>query len=174
MLSLCVAMDKRRLIGCNNALPWHLPADLKHFRAITMGKPIIMGRKTYESIGRPLPGRLNIVLSRDTKLNLAGCQVLHDFDELLAFTQNYDESVVIGGRSIYKHLLSMVQKLYVTWVDGEFEGDCYFPDYQPNEWQEIKRQDFPADIHNPYPYSFTVLTRHETKLTLTTTKFLKY
>lgn len=160
MLSLCVAMDKSRLIGCNNALPWHLPADLKHFRAITMGKPIIMGRKTYESIGHPLPGRLNIVLSRDTKLSLAGCQVWHDFDELQI--QAYEESVVIGGSSVYKRLLPMVQRLYVTWVYGEFEGDCYFPDYQPEKWQEIERQDFPADTHNPYPYSFTVLTRYET------------
>ena len=156
MLSLCVAMDKRGLIGCNNALPWHLPADLKHFRAITMGKPIIMGRKTYESIGRPLPGRLNIVLSRDTKLSLAGCQVLHDFDELLAFTQNYEECVVIGGSSIYKRLLPMVERLYVTWVDGEFEGDCYFPDFQPEKWQEIERQEFSPDKDNLYPYSFTV------------------
>ncbi len=156
MLSLCVAMDKRRLIGCNNALPWHLPADLKHFRAITMGKPIIMGRKTYESIGRPLPGRLNIVLSRDTKLSLAGCQVWHDFDQLFAFTQAYEECVVIGGSSIYKRLLPMVQRLYVTWVDGEFEGDSYFPDCQLEKWQEIERQDFPADQENLYPYSFTV------------------
>jgi dihydrofolate reductase len=162
MFSLCVAMDKRNLIGCNNALPWHLPADLKHFRAITMGKPIIMGRKTYESIGHPLSGRLNIVLSKDPKLSLVGCQVLHNLDELLTFTQDYKESVVIGGRSIYKLLLPMVQRLYVTWVDGEFEGDCYFPNYQPHKWQEIEKQDFPANTLNPYPYSFTVLTRYET------------
>ncbi len=161
MLSLCVAMDKRRLIGCNNALPWHLPADLKHFRAITMGKPIIMGRKTYESIGHPLPGRLNIVLSRNPKLSLAGCQILHDVDEVLAFTQDYEESVVIGGRSVYKRLLPMVQRLYVTWVHGEFEGDCYFPDYQTEEWQEIEKQDFLADKQNLYSYSFTILTRYD-------------
>jgi dihydrofolate reductase len=153
-------MAKRRLIGYNNALPWYLPADLKHFRAITMGKPIIMGRKTYESIGRPLPGRLNIVLSRNAKLSLPGCQVLHDFDELLAFTQAYEESVVIGGSSVYKLLLPMVQRLYVTWVDGEFQGDSYFPDYQAEKWQEIERQDFPADNLNLYPYSFRVLNRY--------------
>jgi len=89
MLSLCVAMDKNKLIGHNNALPWHLPADLKHFRTITMGKPIIMGRKTYESINRPLPGRKNIVLSRDPNLTIAGCQVLHRIEDLLTLNQRY-------------------------------------------------------------------------------------
>jgi len=159
MLSLCVAMDKNRLIGCENALPWHLPADLKHFRAVTMGKPIIMGRKTYESIGCPLPGRLNVILSRNPLLTLAGCQVLHRLDEVLAFSQQYEESVVIGGASIYDKLLPEVQRMYVTWVDGEFRGDTYFPQFEPEQWQEMERHVFPADAKNAYSYCFSLLER---------------
>jgi len=159
MLSLCVAMDKNQLIGKNNTLPWHLPADLKHFRAITMGKPIIMGRKTYDSIGRPLPGRLNVVLTGNQELMLAGCQVLHHLEDVLAFSKQYEESVVIGGATVYAMLLPMVQRMYVTWVDAQCDGDTYFPDYVPKQWQEIERQDFSADANNAYPYSFTVLER---------------
>jgi dihydrofolate reductase len=159
MLSLCVAMDKNQLIGKNNTLPWHLPADLKHFRAITMGKPIIMGRKTFDSIGRPLPGRLNVVLTGNQELMLAGCQVLHHLEEVLAFSKQYEESVVIGGATVYAMLLPMVQRMYVTWVDAQCEGDTYFPDYAPKQWQEIERHDFSADANNGYPYSFTVLER---------------
>jgi dihydrofolate reductase len=160
MLSLCVAMDKNKLIGCNNALPWHLPADLKHFRAVTMGKPIIMGHKTYESIGSPLQGRKNIILSRDQGLSIMGCQVLHHLQDLLAFSQQYEECVVIGGATIYEMLLPKVQRMYITWVHAELVGETYFPDYAPEQWQEIERQDFPADAKNAYPYSFTVLERH--------------
>jgi dihydrofolate reductase len=161
MLSLCVAMDKNKLIGCNNALPWHLPADLKHFRAITMGKPIIMGRKTYDSIGHPLPGRKNIVLSRNPSLTIEGCQVLHSVKEILALSKDYKESVVIGGATLYKMLLPKVQRMYVTWVLAEFVGDTYFPDYYPNKWQEIERLDYPADDKNIYPYRFTVLKQRK-------------
>jgi len=111
-------MDRNKLIGHNNALPWHLPADLKHFRAITMGKPIIMGRKTYESIGRPLPGRKNIVLSRNPNLTIVGCQVLQRIEELLILEKQYRESVLIGGATLYKQLLPKVQRMYVTWLSG--------------------------------------------------------
>ncbi|MEN8220714.1 MAG: dihydrofolate reductase [Pseudomonadota bacterium] len=157
MLSLCVAMDKNRLIGNDNALPWHLPADLKHFRAVTMGKPIIMGRKTYVSIGRPLPGRLNVVLSRH--LSFAGCKVFRRLEDVLAFSKDYEECVVIGGAKIYELLLGEVQRMYVTWVHGAFVGDTYFPDYEPEQWQVVDRLDCEADAKNAYPYSFTVLER---------------
>jgi dihydrofolate reductase len=159
MLSLCVAMDNNRLIGCNNGLPWHLPADLKHFRTVTMGKPIIMGRKTYESIGRPLPGRLNVILSRTPLLIQKGGEVLHSLSEILAFCQQYEECVVIGGASVYEQLLPQVERMYVTWVDGEFKGDTYFPQFELKQWEEIQRKVFPADAKNPYPYTFTVLER---------------
>ncbi|KHD08829.1 hypothetical protein PN36_23250 [Candidatus Thiomargarita nelsonii] len=155
MLSLCVAMDKNRLIGNNNALPWHLPADLKHFRAVTMGKPIIMGHNTYVSIGRPLPGRLNVVLSRDRNLSIAGCEVLHSLEDVLA----QGECVVIGGASVYKMLLEKVERMYLTQIHATFVGDTYFPDYEPEQWQELERLDYQADAKNAYPYSFIMLER---------------
>jgi len=155
MLSLCVAMDKNRLIGNNNALPWHLPADLKHFRAVTMGKPIIMGHNTYVSIGRPLPGRLNVVLSRDRNLSIAGCEVLHSLEDVLA----QGECVVIGGASVYEMLLEKVERMYLTQIHATFVGDTYFPDYEPEQWQEVERLDYQADAKNAYPYSFIMLER---------------
>lgn len=159
MLSLCVAMDKNRLIGCHNALPWHLPADLKHFRIVTMGKPIIMGRKTYESIGRPLPGRLNVVVSRNFSLTLTGCEVLHNIEEVLTLSSQYEESIVIGGAILYEKLLPYVQRMYVTWVHAELVGDTYFPNYQAEQWQEVDKQDYSVDAQNAYPYSFVILER---------------
>lgn len=159
MLSLCVAMDKNRLIGNNNALPWYLPADLKHFRAVTMGKPIIMGRKTYESIGRPLPGRKNIILSHNPTLAIAGCIVLHNLEDVLAFSKHDEESIVIGGATLYQKFLPNIQRMYVTWVHAQLVGDTYFPNYAPEQWQEINRQDHPADAKNAYPYSFTIQER---------------
>jgi len=159
MLSLCVAMTSNRLIGQNNHLPWHLPADLKHFRAITMGKPIIMGRKTYDSIGHPLPGRLNVVLTYQHNLTLTNCHILHHLDEVLAFEKQYEESMVIGGATIYQMLLPYIQRMYITWVHAELEGDTYFPDYYPEQWQEIERQSYSTDIKHAYSYSFVVLER---------------
>ncbi len=159
MLSLCVAMDQNRLIGSNNALPWHLPADLKRFRLLTMGKPIIMGRKTYESIGRPLPGRLNIILTHNSLLTIAGCHMLHQLNDVLTLSKQYKESILIGGATLYQALLPKVQRMYITLVHAQCVGDTYFPDYSPDQWQLIDRQDFPADTHHAYPYSFTVLER---------------
>ncbi len=155
MLTLCVAMDETGLIGNNNALPWHLPADLKHFRAITMGKPIIMGRKTYESIGHPLAGRLNIVVSRNPNLLISGCQVLHSLDEILS----YEEAVVIGGVAIYKMLLPHVEQMYITRIHAKFVGDTYFPKYISDQWRATERQDYSADEKNKYSYSFIKLER---------------
>lgn len=159
MLSLCVAMDQNRLIGCGNTLPWYLPADLKHFRALTMGKPVIMGRKTYESIGHPLPGRYNIILTHNPYLTFPGCQVLHQLDEVLALSQQYPESIVIGGAAIYETFLPKIQRMYITWVHTHSKGDTYFPDYPVEQWQLIEKKDYPANSHNAHPYSFTVLTR---------------
>jgi dihydrofolate reductase len=150
-------MDKNKLIGNNNALPWHLPADFKHFRAVTMGKPIIMGRKTHESIGCPLPGRLNVVLSRHRNLSIAGCKVLHCIEDVLALSEDYEECVVIGGAKLYELLLGDVQRMYVTWVHAAFVGDVYFPDYECDQWHEIERQNYQADALNPYRYSFVQL-----------------
>lgn len=159
MLSLCVALDENALIGNNNALPWHLPADLKHFRNITMGKPIIMGRKTYESIGHALPGRLNIVLTNNINFNLDNCTVMHTIKEILSFSKKYNESVVIGGAKLYESFLPQVQRMYITRIHAEFIGDTYFPNYDSTEWREIQKQTYLADKKNSYNYSFSILER---------------
>ncbi|MDM8565430.1 dihydrofolate reductase [Candidatus Halobeggiatoa sp. HSG11] len=159
MLTICVAMDENGLIGKNNTLPWHLPADLKHFRAITMGKPIVMGHRTYKSIGHPLNGRTNIVISRNQNLTIAGCQVLNSLDAVLKLSQSYTETVVIGGMTIYKILLPYVQKMYITKIHAKFDGDTYFPDYKPEQWQEVERQDL---VDEKYSYSFITLRKNPT------------
>jgi len=158
LLSLIVAVDQQGTIGYNNQLPWHLPADLKRFRTVTMGKVVVMGRKTSESIGKPLSGRVNVVLSRANKV-MAGCQLVHSIDEILTLRQRYLESVVIGGASVYQQLLPYIQRMYMTHIQAIFVGDTLFPDYQPHQWQEIERQDCLADEKNPYAYRFTTLTR---------------
>ena len=159
MLTLCVAMDENGLIGSNNSLPWHLPADLKHFRTITMGKPIIMGRKTHESIGHPLKGRLNIIVSNNHNLTINNCQIFNDLETVLNFSNNYNEAIVIGGMAIYTMLLPYVQRMYITRIHAKFTGDTYFPEYITKQWQEIERQDYQSDEKNIYSYSFTTLER---------------
>lgn len=140
LLSLIVAMDRNRLIGRENQLPWHLSADLKHFKAVTMGKPIIMGRKTYESIGKPLPGRRNLVISRDANYNAAGCEVFITVDAALAALGDVEEAVVIGGMGIYQLAMPQVQKMYLTVIDAEFEGDAWFPEYDAGEWEVVAEE----------------------------------
>ena len=157
-LSLIVAMNAARVIGYENHLPWRLPADLKHFRQVTMGKAVIMGRKTYESIGKPLEGRVNIVLSRHVS-KIAGCEVVPDLAHALALCAGQEESFIIGGSSIYSLSFSQVQRLYITWVDGEFQGDSYFPEFPLAEWQEVRSEAFAADERNPHAHRFTVWER---------------
>jgi dihydrofolate reductase len=152
-------MDNNRVIGYQNRLPWHLPADLKHFRTITMGKPIIMGHKTYNSIGHPLPGRLNVILTHNSALTIAGCHILHSLAEVLTFAKSYEEIVIIGGAQTYQLLLPYVQRMYITQIHTTVKGDTHFPNYSPFQWQEIARQDFHADSQNIYPYSFTTVER---------------
>lgn len=159
IISLIAAMDRRRLIGVENRLPWHLPADLRHFKQVTMGKPILMGRKTFGSLGRPLPGRHNIIVTREPGFVADGCTVVRSVDEALAAGSRHPEVMVIGGASFYAQLLPRTQRMYFTLVDGEFEGDTFFPRYDPTQWREIERRDFDADEENPYPYSFVVLAR---------------
>jgi dihydrofolate reductase len=158
-LSLIAAMDRKHLIGRDNAMPWHLPADLAHFKATTLGKPILMGRKTFESLGRPLPGRLNIVLSRDNRYDAAGITVVHDLDEAFTAAGDVPELMVIGGASLYETLLARIERMYLTFIDAEFDGDAWFPAWDANEWRESRREPHPADAKNPYPYSFVQLDR---------------
>jgi dihydrofolate reductase len=160
LISLIAAMNDNRVIGVENRLPWHLPADLKYFKTVTMGKPVLMGRKTYESIGRPLPGRTNIIVTRDKDFSAAGCTVVHSIEEALDTTAEYDEVMVIGGASFYRQMLPLAHRLYITLVhDNRIEGDAHFPDIDPAQWTMVQRDDHDADEHNPLPYSFVVYKR---------------
>jgi dihydrofolate reductase len=159
VLALVVAMDRQGVIGKGGTLPWRLPADLKHFRAITWGKPLVMGRKTHESIGRPLPGRKNIVVSRDPGYSSPGCSVVHSIEQALAHTQSAAEVMIIGGAALYAETLPRAQRIYLTEVHAEFDGDVHFPAYDRTAWRERERVDRPADAVNLYPYSFVLLER---------------
>lgn len=161
MIAAVVAMDRNNVIGNKNDLPWYLPADLKHFKEITDGHTVLMGRKTWESIftrlGRPLPNRRNIVLTRDDSFSAEGVESVHDLE---AFFANVEEDIyVIGGAEVYKLALPFLHRLYVTQVDVEVGGDARFPDYSEHDWQELSREDHKADENNQYDYSFLVLDR---------------
>ena len=158
-MSLVSAVADNRVIGKRNALPWYLPADLKHFKDITMGKPIIMGRTTYESIGRPLAGRLNVVLTSKEGFPALGCVVVHSVSDALKAVGEAPETMVIGGGAIYTEFLPLAQKIYLTEIHQQIPGDVYFPEFNRAEWEEVSRQDFGPDDKNPYAYSFVTLER---------------
>jgi len=159
-LSLIWAMDRNRLIGRNNALPWKLPADMVWFKKNTMGKPILMGRKTYESIGRPLPGRTNLILTRQPDLNIKGCVVVHSLAEAQTAVGDADEIMVMGGAEIYSLLFDQADCLYVTEIDASFEGDAWFPSFDRDNWQEISCQRCSPDDKNLYAHKFMILQRN--------------
>ncbi|MCH8004017.1 MAG: type 3 dihydrofolate reductase [Nanoarchaeota archaeon] len=159
IISLIAAMGKNRVIGKDNSLPWNLPADMKYFRDNTKGKPVIMGRKTYESIGKPLPNRTNIIITRDQNYKAEGCIIVHSADEALKAVGNVEEIMVIGGSQIYKEFLPKANKMYLTFIDAEFDGDTYFPEYKIEEWKEISYEEHERDAENPYDYRFVVLER---------------
>lgn len=159
MISAIVAMDANRVIGKNNQLPWHLPADLKHFKAITMGKPIVMGRKTYESIGRPLPGRLNVIVTRDRHLQAPDCLIVHSLKEAIDRLADHEEIVIIGGAELFQHALAFIKRLYLTEIHHPFEGDTVFPELNLKEWHTISREEHAPDEKNLYAYSFSVLEK---------------
>lgn len=164
-LAMMWAMSRNRTIGRKNGLPWHLPEDLKYFKRVTMGKPIIMGRKTWESIGRPLPGRCNIVITRDRAYRAEGIKVVGSLEEAISLAESValidgaEEAVVIGGAQIYALALPLAQRLYMTQVHAEVEGDAFFPQFDLTQWDELGRDDFSASGPNPYDYSFVVLDR---------------
>lgn len=158
-ISAIVAMSENRVIGNDKQLPWHLPADLAHFKEITMGKPIIMGRHTHESIGRPLPGRCNVVITRDPEFRAPGCVVVYSLSSALEAVAYSDEVFVIGGASLYEHMLPRVQRIYLTIIHKQFKGDTYFPEFDMSEWNEVKREDCQPDENNPYAYSFLTLEK---------------
>lgn len=158
-ISLIVAMASNRVIGINGQMPWHLSADLKKFRQITTGHPILMGRKTYESIGRPLPGRRNIIISRNPDYKIAGCEVFSDIDAAIACCSESEELFVIGGAGFYESMLPKANFLYLTEINKAFSGDTYFPEINTQEWQEIERIDINNDDSVDFSYSFLKLQR---------------
>lgn len=158
-VSLVVAMAENNVIGKDGDLPWHIPADLKHFKAVTMGKPIVMGRRTYESIGRPLPGRLNIVVTRDPSRQWDGVEAVQSLSDALdrAAADGADEIMIIGGGDLYRAALPTAQRIYLTRVHEAVEGDTVFPDLDPAEWRGHSRER-KDDIHR-VPVTFEILDR---------------
>lgn len=158
MLSIIVAKAKNNIIGKENKLIWHLPADLKHFKELTTGHTIIMGRKTFESLGRILPNRKHIVFSQnpDFKVNDDNVQVVHSMLEIQEYIENDEENFVIGGAMIYNLLMPYVTKMYVTEIDEEFEGDAFFPRINKEVWEETAREKGPKDEKNNLDYDFVV------------------
>ena len=161
IVSLIWAMSKNRVIGIDNRLPWKLPADMKWFRRHTLGKPVVMGRKTFESFGgKPLPDRTNIIVTTDKTYKAEQAIVTHSIDEALKACGDADEVMIIGGMSLYKQTLPSADRLYMTVVDAEFEGDAWFPEIDPNRWIEVNRHSHEADDKNAYRCTFTVLERN--------------
>lgn len=159
MLSLIAAMATDRIIGNENQMPWHLPADFAWFKQQTLGKPIIMGRKTFESIGRPLPGRKNIVISRQVQPAQDNVFWVTSIDAAIACAAEAEEIMVIGGGNLYQQLLPQAKKLYLTHVDAEIEGDTQFPEYDPDQWESVFSEFRDADEANLYGLCFEILER---------------
>lgn len=153
-ISLVVAKSKNHVIGKNNQLPWHLPADLQHFKKITMGKPILMGRKTAESIGKPLPGRRNIVITRNKRHKMQGFEIYHSIETALQALETETEIMIIGGANLYAQLLSRADDIYLTIIDAEFEGDTFFPAVDFSQWKLISDEKYLPDEKNKYGYCF--------------------
>tara|TARA_A200000113_G_scaffold204303_1_gene199893 strand:- start:1123 stop:1635 length:513 start_codon:yes stop_codon:yes gene_type:complete len=168
-IAMIAAMAKNRIIGADNDMPWHLPADLKHFKAITLGKAVIMGRKTYESIGRALPGRPNIVITSNADYSLSDATVVDSpesaFEVAKALSSERgenDEIMIIGGGTIYQSFLDKADKLYLTHIDLAVQGDTQFPDFNADgKWNEVFREAHSADEKNPYAYTFVTLVREK-------------
>ncbi len=164
IISLIAAMSKNNVIGLNNQMPWHLPADLKHFKALTLGKPVIMGRKTYDSIGKALPLRRNIVITRQANLQLNDADVMHSLDEALNTLSTETEIMIIGGGEIFKQAMPIATRMYLTYIEQHFDGDALFPKWNGDDWQLKAKESHPSDERNPYPYTFITLERKEKKL----------
>jgi dihydrofolate reductase len=159
LITIIAAMDRNRLIGDGDRLPWRLPADLRRFKALTMGKPLVMGRRTHESIGKVLPGRRNVVLSRNPDYRAPGCDVIASLDDALAVCEGVEELMIIGGAELYAEALPRAHRMHLTLLHASFSGDAWFPDYDGREWREISRDDHEADVDSPCAFSFVDLER---------------
>lgn len=158
-LAIIVATDEQGLIGHNNDLPWKLSADLQYFRRVTIGKPLIMGRNTHESIGKALPGRKNIIVTKNNDYQAEDCIVVNTVSAALSDCGQAEEVMVVGGASLYEQLLPQADRLYLTLVHATLQGDTWFPKWSKEDWREVSREDHPADLKNEYPYSFIVYDR---------------
>lgn len=159
MISIIVAASENNVIGAAGDLPWRLSDDLKHFKATTLGKPIVMGRKTWDSIGRPLPGRQNIVVTRQVGLVAEGCDVVASLEDAVVAAGDAEEIMIIGGSQIYSHALPLAARLYLTRVHAEIDGDAFFPEIDETEWRLIDDAHHEADERNQFDYSFRVYER---------------
>lgn len=158
-LSIIAAMAQNRVIGIGNTLPWRLPADLAHFKALTMGHHMVMGRKTYESLGKPLPGRTSVIVTRDAAFSAPGCVVVHSLGEAVAACEGDAEAFFIGGADMYRQALDVAQRLYLTEVKTAVAGDAWFPEFDRTVWREVARTRCLADEKNPHDYDFVVFDR---------------
>jgi dihydrofolate reductase len=157
-VSIIVAIGENHAIGKNNQLLWHMPNDLKHFKDITSGRTIIMGRKTFDSVGKPLPRRRNIVVTRQD-ITIPGCEVVKSIEDGLTLCKDEDEVFIGGGAEIYKLAMHLTDRIYLTIIHKSFDADTFFPEIDKTEWKEVKREDFEPDEKNPLPYSFITLER---------------
>jgi dihydrofolate reductase len=162
MISFIAAMDRKGVIGKKNQLPWHLPEDMRYFKKTTMGRPVVMGRKTFEAIGKPLPGRKNIVLTKNARFHPPGCTVFRRLDEFLDYAAGAKEEIfVIGGAEIFRQLLPYAERLYITRIHHDFEGDAFFPETDWREWKLASRTKGIKDEKNPYDYEFLVYVKKD-------------
>jgi len=158
-ISLIAAMARGRVIGADNTMPWHLPADMRRFKQTTMGKPVIMGRLTYGSIGRALPERQNFVLTRNQGFSAPGCTTYHSLEEAFFATRDAPEVMIIGGAQIYADALPHANYMYLTYINADLAGDARFPQWQASQWREVWRESADSDERNAYPMTFVNLAR---------------
>ncbi|MEE9452206.1 MAG: type 3 dihydrofolate reductase [Gammaproteobacteria bacterium] len=159
MISIIAALSQNYVIGHNNQLPWHLSADLRHFKKLTLGKPIVMGRKTFVSIGKPLPGRKNIVVSRDKNFHAEGILVVNSLDAAIEAAADAPEIMITGGSVLFEQAMPLVSRMYLTFIAKDFEGDVFFPQWDKQQWHEVSREDHLQNADNPLSYSFVTLQK---------------
>ncbi len=159
MISMIAAMAENRVIGLNNTMPWHLPADLAWFKKNTINKPIVMGSNTFNSIGKPLPNRRNLILTRKLDRDIEGCDLFDSPEAILADTFDEPELMITGGAQLYQLFLPMADRLYLTLIDAQLDGDTYFPEYSQFKWKETFREQHDADEKNIHPYTFIIMDR---------------
>ncbi len=159
MISLIAAMANDHSIGKENRMPWHLPADLKHFKKITLNKPVIMGRRTFESLGKALPDRTNIVVTQQENFIAPNCVIVHSLKDAIKAAGNADETMIIGGGQLYQEAIKIADRMYLTFIDLNTQGDTFFPKWNEDEWREISRETHQKDAVNTYDYQFVVLEK---------------